>query len=305
MIGFFPDPYPDELLYSVCARYHHRAGYRAYSYTSRDLFGASAAAAIGLQGRLNHLIAALPPGHRYSVAQLIDQHTLLPFYAPFLPPERVRRLRSLMAEEGRGQSVYWQAGTILRAKINLECLRYCPDCVTEDRRRYGEAYWHRAHQAPGVLVCHHHAVPLKSSNLYAHNRGHHRKFWKRIDQAMQDIPTPPHKADGRDHQAHLWIAQEVWWLLNHHPSSNSPEELRGRYHGLLLSSSLANYTGVVRMRKLQEEFRNFYSEVLLKELHSQLEIRGNWLARLVNSTQAAQHPIRHLLLMRFLGCMAC
>lgn len=304
MIGFFPDPYPDELLYSVCARYHQRAGYRANSYTARDLFGANVAAAIVLQGRLNHLIAVLPPGHRYSVNQLIDQHTLLPFYAPFLPPERVSRLRSLMAEEGRGNSVYWQAGTILRAKIHLECLRYCPECLAEDRRQYGEAYWHRVHQVPGVLVCPHHAVQLKPSSLYAYIRGQHRKFWKRIDQVMQDIPTPLQKVEERDHQAHLWIAQEVWWLLNHHPSPNSPENLRGRYHGLLLSRSLANYTGVVRIRKLQEEFRNFYSEELLKELHSQLDIPGNWLARLVQSLQSAQHPIRHLLLMRFLGCSA-
>jgi hypothetical protein len=27
MIGCFPDPYPDELLYSVCARFHERVQY--------------------------------------------------------------------------------------------------------------------------------------------------------------------------------------------------------------------------------------------------------------------------------------
>ncbi len=99
MVGFFPDPYPDELFYSVCARYHHRVRYRAHRSTAQDLFGARTVAAIDLPSSLNHLIAALPPDHRYPVDQLIDNHTLLPFYAPFLPPERVTRLRHSMAEE--------------------------------------------------------------------------------------------------------------------------------------------------------------------------------------------------------------
>ncbi len=303
MIGFFPDPYPDELLYSICARYHHRAGYRAHRSTARDLFGARVVAAIDLPSSLNHLIAALPPGHGYSVDQLIDQHTLLPFYAPFLPPERVSRLRRSMAEERCGGLIYWQAGTILRAKIQLEFLRYCPACVAEDRRQYGEAYWHRVHQAPGVQVCAHHAVLLKSSSLYVHNRGQHRKFLG-IEQLMKDAPTPPWKVEERDHQAQLWIAQEVWWLLNHRPSPNSPEELRGRYHGLLFYRSLASYAGVVWLRELQDEFRNFYSEELLSELHCRLDGPWNWLVQLVKPGLWARHPIHHLLLIRFLDCSA-
>jgi len=48
MVGFFPDPYPDELLYSVCARYHHRVRYRAHRATAQDLFGARVVTAIDL-----------------------------------------------------------------------------------------------------------------------------------------------------------------------------------------------------------------------------------------------------------------
>ena len=41
--------------------------------------------------------------------------------------------------------------------------RFCPLCLKEDLQEYGEAYWHRLHQTPGVLACPVHAIPLSDS----------------------------------------------------------------------------------------------------------------------------------------------
>ena len=38
MIAFFPDAYPDELLYSQLARYYKRSGYVRYAYAVSDLY---------------------------------------------------------------------------------------------------------------------------------------------------------------------------------------------------------------------------------------------------------------------------
>ena len=38
MIGFMPDFYPDELVYSLLARYYQRSGYLAYRYAAEELF---------------------------------------------------------------------------------------------------------------------------------------------------------------------------------------------------------------------------------------------------------------------------
>ena len=38
MLGQFPKPYPDELLYSVLARYYVRSGYSNYVFVAEDLF---------------------------------------------------------------------------------------------------------------------------------------------------------------------------------------------------------------------------------------------------------------------------
>jgi hypothetical protein len=97
MIGCFPDPYPDELLYSVCARYHTRMMYFSSGYkTIQELFGNTSGVTIDLPTRLEYLTTALPPGHRYTVDYLIDRHTLLPFYSPFLTVERVERIYPIL-----------------------------------------------------------------------------------------------------------------------------------------------------------------------------------------------------------------
>lgn len=38
MVTFFPTPYPDELLYSLVARYHNRSGNECISYTLQELY---------------------------------------------------------------------------------------------------------------------------------------------------------------------------------------------------------------------------------------------------------------------------
>ena len=39
MLHWFPTPYPDELLYSVLARYHVRSGNTSRKMTTEELFG--------------------------------------------------------------------------------------------------------------------------------------------------------------------------------------------------------------------------------------------------------------------------
>lgn len=39
-------------------------------------------------------------------------------------------------------------------------LRFCPKCIEYDIRVFGEPYWHRKHQVPGVTVCSIHKISL-------------------------------------------------------------------------------------------------------------------------------------------------
>ena len=42
---------------------------------------------------------------------------------------------------------------------------YCPLCVVEDIRAYGETYWRRLPQMPGVSYCTRHRVKLRESSI--------------------------------------------------------------------------------------------------------------------------------------------
>ena len=53
------------------------------------------------------------------------------------------------------------------AKSNIpgagQYLRYCPECVRNDIRKYGETYWHRLVQLPGVQYCPEHGSRIRDS----------------------------------------------------------------------------------------------------------------------------------------------
>ena len=44
-------------------------------------------------------------------------------------------------------------------------LRYCPLCLQEDIEKYGEAYWHRAHQIWVMDKCHKHGCNLLDADM--------------------------------------------------------------------------------------------------------------------------------------------
>ena len=46
-------------------------------------------------------------------------------------------------------------------------LKYCPMCADEDRRQFGEAYWHRVHQIRNMQICTKHNCRLINSAVVA------------------------------------------------------------------------------------------------------------------------------------------
>jgi hypothetical protein len=156
---FFPTAFPDETLHSVLSRYARLCG---GSSRKAAFIGERAAASftqnVAFPSRLGSLVEALPCGARLSVAQIIARHTLLPYYASFLTRTQLQQAQASMAGEGKG--------LMLKLGINASRIewasraRLCCKCLEEDIRLVGAAYWHRAHQLPGVLVCPQHGTLL-------------------------------------------------------------------------------------------------------------------------------------------------
>jgi len=301
MIGCFPDPYPDELLYSVCARFHERVQYPNKKNTLRELFGDEAAiAVVDLPSNLRNLASALPAGSPYTVERLITQHTLLPFFAPFLHPKQFRQLWADM-EGSRGPAIHMRSGLMASVVQPPEWLRFCPECVQEDKQQFSESYWHRLHQIPGVEICPQHQVRLVDSQVRVQNPTTRHEFIT----AEQGIKLPKSQSYTLKYSHHnilLKIAQNAIWLLEEHISPPGLTILLKRYRELLAERDLATYSGRVRVSKLLEEFKRFYPDELLQRLQCEIDTESehSWLLRLVRSPKGSQHPLRHLLLIQFL-----
>lgn len=301
MIGYFPTTYPDELFYSICARFHNFMQYPTVQCTMHELFGnKNIRASIDLPRHLTYLVSVLPRGHHYTVERFIDNHTLLPFYSPFCPRMRVEQVREDMGGNNP-VGVHSRLGILAIPRPNQ--LRFCPLCAQEDKKQFGESYWHRLHQLPGVEVCPTHAVFLENSEAPA---SYQEKSYDLIS-AQQGIQLKsPHFLNFSDasHSVLLKIANDAAWLLNHPFFVPSLKSLHQRYLKRLIERQLATYKGWVNSRKLLQEFKTFCSPDLLEFLHCSLEEqkKNNWLLALVRPPKSNVHnPIHHLLLIHFLG----
>lgn len=156
MIKFLPHIYPDESVYSYLCRLYVHSGYLWHSGFANEVFN-----------RRNetpeyNFVNVLNVDFRKSLEEYIPyeklllEHTLFAYYARFLPKERkIKAYEYAMKNEPfihkylpipNGKQDYY--------------LRYCPKCVEEDKRKFGECYFHIRHFIPSVHVCTSHNCAL-------------------------------------------------------------------------------------------------------------------------------------------------
>ena len=145
----FPHPYPDELIYSILARYSVRAGYSQYIFVAEDLFQRRS-----LRPNFEYLPALKDKvvkelTKNRTLCEVILNHTMFPYYCRFLPIDRKRKaINSLVKMDSNYHDV-----TLYPKCKESKTMRYCPLCVSKDRNDYGETYWHRIHQINELSIC--------------------------------------------------------------------------------------------------------------------------------------------------------
>lgn len=88
MISFFPNAYPDELLYSQLSRYYAKSGYLAYICAAEDLYQQKT-----IRPNMEFINALTPEAvamvtKNMPMDSVIQRHTMFPYYGRFLPVER-------------------------------------------------------------------------------------------------------------------------------------------------------------------------------------------------------------------------
>ncbi len=300
MVGFFPTPYPDELLYSVLARYYAWSANVSPKVALQELFGRTTAiATFDLPSQLENLVENLPFGSKHTVESLIRQHTLYPLYAPFLAPDRSKAVFDSMRGHFSGD-IHTRTGIMASSVPQINFFRFCPVCLREDTERHGEPYWHRAHQIAGVLVCPIHQVRLQNSRVKIQGDNRHEFYAADAENCIFKPAIVNYTKATLDKLA--FLAYDVSLILKQSFSPKSGDWFRKKYQSLLIDRGLATASGRVHQKELMNQFVNFYGNDFLQLVHSEIDFRNenNWLSSIVRKHRKVFHPIRHLLIIRFL-----
>lgn len=330
MLGCFPDSYPDELFYSVCARYKQRTRF-SDSGIRQELFNYSntvTGVAVDLPTRLAYFIKKLPCKSNYDLLRLIKYNTLLPLFSPFLPINLLRLTFEKMTEMPSSEVFPFRQLAYRNWQRMDYCLHYCPKCSSFDRECFGEAYWHRVHQVPFVYLCPDHLHALASSNVKIdYSEGKQCHLIKGFYPAEDHIPVNESleggdfsEQDFPERDFFIRLAKEVQWLLNSPQHDlNSVGCLRDRYLSKISSKIKVDpaefsrpsvyFSRSPEIMALCDELKEFYSEDCLRSLGCNFDKKtrrltenDSWLFRMLDPYWIyRQEPIKHFLFIHFLG----
>ncbi len=290
-----------ELVYSGIARHIESLNLVSKSKILAELFGSRSATAIhDLPVNLRYFCGHNFPGGDYPPDFLIDNHTIFPYYIPFVSPNILSKVRESMMERGIGvKSSLGENRRILKRKIHFY---YCPMCVIENRRQLGETYWHRLFQVQCVYICPIHHVWLKQTNILTTNL------------IKQDYFTPAERlsfeTDVREYIDELIVekflfeySRDILWLLEYQDPGQTLNlySLKRKLYAALSRAGFAS-NNTIYIKKLASEFVKFFS---MEVLNSFSVIDPSiFLRNLVNPAAGSKNPVHYYLLIHFLNFKA-
>ena len=272
--------------------------------TLNELFGTNTiTAAVDMPSDIDSLICRLPKQKRLTAEGLIMNNTLFPYYTAFMPEIRTRAIEAAMKGNGGGR-IHTMTG-IMASKIAVpKYLRFCAECSAEDKIKYGEYYWHRLHQMPGVILCPFHNMVIQNSliNLDMQNR---HEFIAANEANCVNNPLKINCTEA-DKYGYLILSKDINWIVNNYRMIRAflkeNAGVRDCYISGLKYKGYAAANGRVYQKDLLHDFINYYGDNFLNSVKCELslDIEDNWLFGIVRKHRKAFHTVMHLLFIRFL-----
>ena len=302
MVAYFPTIYPDELLYSVLARYCLHVGSPGPMHTLDALFGnRKVIATFDLPGHLQSLADRVHPNRGLSVDRMIDAHTLFPYFTAFEPPALQAKTRNAM-RSGSIDGLHVRLGLSAFRIGRNQRLRFCSECARAMQATRGELWWRRDHQLPGVLVCPEHACLLQDSTVAFSQFSRHEfvvaSHRNCPPQAQPSVSMVDHACLAHLHRISLRSAD----LLHSPPTGRSLARWTTFYRSHMLEAGLTKSVVTMDQHRLDQAFRLFYGRTLdiLPSVMEGCDLAGDWLASMVRKHRKANHPLYHVLVQDFL-----
>lgn len=309
MLPCFPPSYDDELLYSRCARFQEWANYESGTTLTLELFGVRRAISMVAPGPIDYLADNLPPGNKLNgpdaeAGRIVENNTLIPYFCHFLTPNGVYAARR-SARSG-GSAMFGVRTYLLPWSGVTAYLKYCPECVKADRLKYGESYWHRVHQLPGLHVCPRHMVWLEDTYEPLQQKPNCVRLMS-AEQALERCGLASaqhvHVSDSVGGKL-AQIAKDSQWLLHNKSDGTTLEKLGGRYRFLLQKCGSHSVNGVLNPDSVCKALLEYYPVEMLGMLGCAPASKGKlpWASKVIlQGYKVLSHPIAHLLIIQFLG----
>ena len=301
MLPFFPSLLPDELLYSAVARLKSQLRVSEHSRFETFIFGDSqCTAVIDLPARVSRLLERIPGSSQLRIDGLLWKHTLLPLHTAFTTAKRASAaLTSLQI--GSGQGVHRLLNANARMPPTPALLQFCPDCLIQDAANYGEPYWHRIHQAPGVTRCPIHDQRLRRSTLQRTRRQNRHVFVPAIDACHPNAPELQCSLTPLEQQH---ASRDLLWLLETPIMGWNSGDLATAYAQLSVAAGYGKESGELALTRIETDLRRHYGETSLAILGIPFQEHRksrSWIVRLVRGDATSFSALQHHLVIRFLG----
>lgn len=302
MLCFFPTPYPDELFYSIIARYRKWTGEPSIHTMLQELFGVRhVTATFDMPSHLGFLANIMPLNSGITADRLVKKHTLYPLYTAFLPEDQTKAIYHSMVTGHSGGDIYTRTG-LMASKIRYNrWFRYCPICAKEDlEEKYGEMYWYRTFQIPGLDICIKHEVWLQNSKVMLRQENKHQ--FVAPDEENCPLDSVTLVTDSKLMQQYRLLGNAIEHLLNETYPNRPFNWFEECYLSKLQTMGYASINGAwVDQERLKRDFIENFGMEWLERMQSTLDEENSWLAEITRKHRKSFHPIRHLLLMNFLG----
>lgn len=243
-VSGIPKWLPDETLFSLCSRYHVLSGNQLASTTCQQLFGHSQ---FGTAHDFPSQVREFATRTRYELGTaeaIILRRSLLSYYLPFR--SAADQADAMSAMQGRGiGSLKFRLGILTSRFRANHPLKACSECMREDQRDFGSAYWRLTHQLPGTLICIRHNSLLLSSTEKSTGVG--RFLWLLpTSDRLQRVSRPAQLADSQisslielAHSAHQLAQLPRGFHFK-------PASILDTYHAALTSQGLMTQGGVMK-----------------------------------------------------------
>lgn len=286
----FPNPYPDEFIYSAIARAGvHHAITSPKQLLDEVFANRKVIATIDLPNHLSCVLRHLPPN--YTLEKLVYEHTLFPIYALFCPENIRLRCLKWMGNQSKG-SIHLALGVAASKVKQISTHRYCSLCLEDQYHQYGEYFWPRIWHIQGSNCCTKHKVKLLEFVLAPHLHGRHQFIAANNIITRNQSPETAHKLD-------LIVSSRIAELLQLPPiSSPTFHQWSQFYHRIAwqLGCGKGNkhidhtktYAAIVKIWDL-----NWLRQHHLDELHTET----NWLRAIFRKHLKSFSYLEHIIVL--------